>query len=144
MRAEGLEPAPALTRQIQALVVVYFEGLASLPVTTQVIADDGEQSRLERFVRCRDGVHVFHVLPETQEADFLERLLLGIEVVIETALLDAELLGDVAGRRAVIALLCKHAGGRAYRSLLLGPVVAGAVGILRFHPGQLGVRCSIL
>jgi hypothetical protein len=115
----------------------------SASVATQVIADDGQQAGLERFVGRGNSVHVFDVLAEPEKADLFQRLFFRIEVVIKTALLDTEPLGNITGGRAVKPLFGKNARGGTYGRLVLR-LVTRIVGIFRLHPGLLDVRNEIL
>jgi hypothetical protein len=47
----------------------------------------------------------------------VEELLLALDVGVERSLLYAERVGEVADRRAVVALLCEEAGGVAGKLL---------------------------
>ena len=139
MRAEDLQTPAPLARQVQTFVVVHLERLARLAVAPEVITHNGKQARSERFIRRRDGVHVFNVLPEPEETNFLERLFLRIKIVVEAALLDAEALGDIVRRGAMEPLLGKDARGGPNRGLLLR-LVARTVGVLWLHSGRFDLR----
>src|SRR5262249_50345339 len=62
---------------------------------------------------------------ELPENDLVEEIVLGLDVVVEAALEQAELLGDVLERGRVVAAVVEHARGDGDQLLLAVPPDAG-------------------
>ena len=124
-------------------MVVHDQRFIALPVRSQVRRNDSQQLGLERLIVCGDVFHPVHVVFDAEQADFAQRFFFGLEVVVKTALLDAQLLGDVFRAGAVKAFGGKHRRGRFYRgqSLLL---ILVAFGLLCHGACTLRVRAGIL
>ena len=68
---ERFESAPSFSWQVQAFVGVHLERLGLLPIATEVIRHHREQPILKRVITGGDDIHVFDVLLQAVETDFL-------------------------------------------------------------------------
>jgi hypothetical protein len=87
--------------------------------------DDPAELLVGRLVRCLDLLEALEELAPVLAEHRLEHLVLGREVVVEQAVRDARLLGDVAHARGVEPSSREHAYGcvEDLAPLLLGPAL---------------------
>ena len=82
------------------------------PPRTQEDLRNAGQPVARALVGLLDGAHRIEHVPPRLAEDRLEQLLLGAEVVVQQAVRDACLFGDVTDARGVVALAREHAHGR--------------------------------
>ena len=85
-----------------------------------------DQFLSKRLITCGDGIHAFCVIVHSKHADFGQGRFLGLEVVVETALLDTHAFCDVPRTTAVISFLGKNRSRSADSRLVLSYVFVGA------------------
>src|SRR5690606_41733532 len=93
-----------------AEVVVDLEGFVGVAIAGRGGLDHRGKFDGEGLVAAGDGRHPAHVVPQGEDADFLQGFFLGFEIVVEAALADAQLVGDVPGGGGVVALVGKDPG----------------------------------